>query len=154
MKVFHKKCLLLGFLSLYLSIGASAQDSTTQNRGELSTLSIAFKGKLRSQGALMVALYNRDEVFLKEPTLGKRFPVMELVNQQVFIDSLAIGQQYGIAVFHDLNDNYELDVNLFGYPTEPFAFGNNAQGFFGPPNFNAASVTINATDNVTVITLE
>lgn len=42
---------------------------------------------------------------------------------------------YGIAVFQDLNENEELDTNLFGAPNEPFGFSNNPVIKFSAPKF-------------------
>lgn len=50
--------------------------------------------------------------------------------------------QYVIKLFHDANDNGELDTNLLGIPQEGYGFSNNT-GRFGPPSFEEASVTVN-----------
>ena len=42
---------------------------------------------------------------------------------------------YAVSLFHDENDNGKLDANFMGIPREPYAFSNNAKGFFGPPTF-------------------
>jgi len=52
--------------------------------------------------------------------------------------------RYAIAVFHDKNGNQELDQNLVGAPSEPYGFGNNARGSFGPPSFDAAAIDLPA----------
>jgi uncharacterized protein (DUF2141 family) len=41
---------------------------------------------------------------------------------------------YGIAAFHDEDDDGELDTRIF-IPTEPGCFSNNARPRFGPPSF-------------------
>lgn len=45
---------------------------------------------------------------------------------------------YGIAVYHDENDNDSFDQGVFGIPLEDYGFSNNASGLFGPPDFKAA----------------
>jgi uncharacterized protein (DUF2141 family) len=35
-----------------------------------------------------------------------------------------------------------MDTNFIGMPEEGYGFSNNAKVFFGPPNFGAASFTI------------
>lgn len=49
---------------------------------------------------------------------------------------------YAILVYVDINQNGELDKNLFGIPKEPYGFSNNARGSFGPPSFMAVSIQI------------
>jgi len=50
--------------------------------------------------------------------------------------------RYAVNGFHDQNDNGKLDTNALGVPTEGYGFGNGADGSFGPPKFEAASVNV------------
>ncbi|HSK41756.1 MAG TPA: DUF2141 domain-containing protein, partial [Arenibaculum sp.] len=59
--------------------------------------------------------------------------------------------RYGIAVLHDLDGDGALDRTVFGMPTEPFGFSNDAFGFMGPPEFDAMAFEV--TDPVTKIAL-
>ena len=52
--------------------------------------------------------------------------------------------RFAVAVFHDENDNDELDANFLGVPTEGYGFSRNARGTFGPPSFSEAAVEIPA----------
>jgi len=58
-----------------------------------------------------------------------------------------------IKLFHDVNNNGELDKNLIGMPTEPFGFSNGAVVRFGPPSFEASTFTLGEGDNRHQITL-
>ena len=46
--------------------------------------------------------------------------------------------KYAITIFHDVNDNEELDTNFIGIPKEPYGFSNNPKSSFGPPGFDDA----------------
>jgi uncharacterized protein (DUF2141 family) len=59
----------------------------------------------------------------------------------VTIDSLPPGD-YAFGIFHDENQNNEIDKNWMGIPSEGFAFSNNAMGSFGPPSYTQAKFTI------------
>ncbi len=50
--------------------------------------------------------------------------------------------EFAVAVFHDENDNGELDSNFLGIPTEGYGFSRNATGTFGPPGFSHAAVEV------------
>jgi uncharacterized protein (DUF2141 family) len=52
--------------------------------------------------------------------------------------------KYAIKLFHDLDGTGKLAKNLFGIPTEPYAFSNNATGHMGPPEFNSAAFDVGA----------
>lgn len=43
---------------------------------------------------------------------------------------------YAIRLFHDENENEELDTNFLGIPKEGFGFSNDAMGKFGPKDFS------------------
>lgn len=62
---------------------------------------------------------------------------------RVVFTGLAPGE-YAIKAFHDVNANGELDTNWMGIPREPYAFGNDAMGTFGPPAFDQAKVAVKA----------
>ena len=50
--------------------------------------------------------------------------------------------RYAVAAFHDENDNGDLDTNLLGMPSEGTGFANDPPSSFGPPDFEAAAVTL------------
>jgi len=49
---------------------------------------------------------------------------------------------YAVKLFHDANDNGEMDTNLIGLPQEGYGFSNNG-GSFGPASFSDAKVEVN-----------
>ncbi len=49
--------------------------------------------------------------------------------------------RYAVKLFHDSNDNGELDANMLGIPSEGYGFSNNA-GRFGAPSFEEAAVVL------------
>ena len=61
--------------------------------------------------------------------------------------------RYAVSAFHDENDNGELDVNLVGIPSEGYGFANDPGAAFGPPDFEAAAVTVGEVSEAAVLTL-
>ena len=47
--------------------------------------------------------------------------------------------RYAVSMFHDENENGELDANFLGIPKEGYGASNNARGRLGPPRFEDAS---------------
>lgn len=60
---------------------------------------------------------------------------------------------YAVAVFQDINGNGKLDVNLFGFPKEPFAFSNNIVPRLSIPRFEHCTFRFSATGQVLSINL-
>jgi uncharacterized protein (DUF2141 family) len=59
------------------------------------------------------------------------------------IDNVPPGT-YAVRLYHDKNDNGELDTNMFGVPQEAFGFSNDARGTMGPPDFEEAAFTVDS----------
>jgi uncharacterized protein (DUF2141 family) len=92
------------------------------------------------KGLIRIALFNDEKSFLKVPFEGRSVKADKREVVVVF-ENLPEGE-YALSVFHDENENGELDKNFFGLPKEGFAFGNNAMGSFGPPSFEKAKVVV------------
>ena len=58
--------------------------------------------------------------------------------------------EYAIVVFHDIDDNSELNTSRFGLPKEPYGFSNDAKGLFGPPSFDQAKVELQADRSISI----
>lgn len=48
---------------------------------------------------------------------------------------------YAISVFHDVNNDEDLNTNILGIPKEPFGFSNNPR-ILGPPKFRKCKFTV------------
>jgi uncharacterized protein (DUF2141 family) len=125
-----KKIILLLSMSVMLVVSAAAQN----------TIEITVKNIKAIKGSIRVGLFNSESTFLKDAIDGKIVKVSASEVTVVF-ENLKPGE-YAVSVIHDENDNGELDSNVVGIPKEGFAFGNNAVGMFGPPDFAKAKVTV------------
>lgn len=130
---------------------AASLAAPTALAGELSVTVTNFEPK--AGGQLRAAIYDSPESFDKAAD-----PIAAVLVRQVVDGShVAIGPlppgRYAIRVFQDINGNGKVDTNLFGMPTEPIGFSNDAMGSMGPPSFDAAAVTLGETQAVTAIKL-
>ncbi|MDH3815961.1 MAG: DUF2141 domain-containing protein [Acidobacteriota bacterium] len=51
---------------------------------------------------------------------------------------------FAVSVFHDENDNGELDSVALGIPSEAYGFSADARDLFGPPSFEEARINLAA----------
>ncbi len=87
-------------------------------------------------GSVMIAIYAPADNFLSdEASTTLRIPCDEVNEKKVSL-KLTIGTAYAVAVYHDKNDNLQLDKNFFRYPSEPFGFSNNPGILTGAPSFD------------------
>ncbi|MEO0872832.1 MAG: DUF2141 domain-containing protein [Pseudomonadota bacterium] len=70
--------------------------------------------------------------------------------ETVTIDGLTPGT-YAIKLYHDVDDDGEMDTNPFGMPTEPFGFSNDARGRFGPAKWADAKFDLTSGENAHAI---
>ncbi len=94
-------------------------------------------------GSLRVAIYDSEQNFLidgNEISL-KIAPVKATNALRISISDLPFGK-YAIAIYHDVNNNGQLDKNYLGIPIEPYAFSNNPKVKWRSPTFTETQVEL------------
>ncbi|MFM8241547.1 MAG: DUF2141 domain-containing protein [Crocinitomicaceae bacterium] len=124
------------------------QDTTGNTIDTLSKVVINLSGMQNTNGKVNVALYNSSSTF-NDPNQAYRELFLDCTGSTMTItlDSLLQGE-YAFAIFHDENNNQQIDQNLLSIPTEGFAFSNNAMGTFGPPNWTQSKFSVPASSTV------
>ncbi len=122
---------------------AANQSSSNQISQKKGNLVIEITGFENSEGIAKVALANSKENYEGDtPFKGFNF---KIINNKVAetITGLPYGE-YAIKVYHDENENNEMDKRMFGIPIERYGFSNDAKGSFGPPEFEKASFKLDS----------
>lgn len=92
-----------------------------------------------NEGNLRIAVFNKAEGFRDEKYAIQKKPFKIVPNERTYSFENLVPGKYAIAVYHDRNNNGKLDTNFMGIPTEAYGFSNDVMGWFGPPEFEAAS---------------
>lgn len=135
---------LLTTAAVILPVSAVAAALTVADLSHAADLVIDVGGVRGADGKLMVALHApRDGVPFPDfaGVIAAQWRMAEPGTLRFTFPGLKPGR-YAVAVYHDENDNGELDTNLLGMPIEGFGFSNDARGFAGPPDFDAAAVEV------------
>lgn len=105
----------------------------SQDKGDLI---IEISGFRNDEGKVAVSVHDHDAGFPGGEESRVAGAVVEIRNQQAraVIEGLPFGE-YAISVFHDENDNGELDTNWIGMPKEGVGASNNAKSRMGPPKY-------------------
>jgi uncharacterized protein (DUF2141 family) len=117
---------------------------------QAAELAIRIDNVENNDGQIMVALYDR-AAYMKQPVQTASVEAVAGTTMVQFKE-LAPGD-YAVAVYHDANGNGRLDRNRMGMPVEMSGFSNDAQGFMGPPSFEAARLALPADGRSLTITL-
>lgn len=93
-------------------------------------------------GSIRIAIYRSAETFNDpERAVWKQALEAGLDDQATCeIPQEVLAEQFAIAVYHDKNDNEQLDRSAVGIPTERYGFSNAARGKLGPPAFEEALI--------------
>lgn len=98
-------------------------------------------GNVRNDaGTLLVAVCDASSFLTPNCPYYGRVPAETSPAELVF-DDVAPGR-YAVQVIHDENANDTFDRNLIGLPKEGYGFSNNPHSPFGPPDFDAAAISI------------
>lgn len=127
---------LIAGLSLACASSARAAD-----------LTVAIQGVGERAGTLYWSLFDSAEDFESDGRAVFAARARVVTDElRATIHALPAGR-YAVKLYHDANDNGELDRNLVGIPTEGYGFSNNA-GRRGPPSFEDAAVIV--VDDMTI----
>ncbi|WP_203290943.1 DUF2141 domain-containing protein [Maricaulis parjimensis] len=130
-------------MTALLSLGADSDASLT----------VTVEGLQTPEGAVMMALYADEASWNGGDAVEGRRVVVQGLTATVEFASLPAGD-YAIRMFHDVDGDGELDTNLMGIPSEPFAFSNNARGNFGPASWADAVFTVSPGGNAHALDLQ
>ncbi|MFN7707663.1 MAG: DUF2141 domain-containing protein [Sphingobacteriia bacterium] len=105
----------------------------------------------QAAGTLYITLFSKPQGWPDEAKQAYRTAKVPCGGQQTLhhFANLPAGS-YALAAFQDLNGNGELDTNLFGVPTEPYGFSNNARGTLSAPNFGECEIKLRNQQKITI----
>jgi uncharacterized protein (DUF2141 family) len=129
------------------SLSVRAAAATLLSAGALTAVAaevtVEVRGIIGSDGAVLVAVYDSPEQWLRKPVRAVRLPAQPGQAVRGSLGDLPPGT-YAISAIHDRNGNGKLDANVLGIPTEPYAYSNDASGFTGPARFEQARFSVGA----------
>ncbi|MEM8901061.1 MAG: DUF2141 domain-containing protein [Bacteroidota bacterium] len=101
------------------------------------------------KGTIKVCLVSKEEDFLSSCGYGK-IQVVSGEKETILFEEIKAGT-YALSLYHDQDDNGKLNTDgMFGLPSEPYGFSNNAKGMFGPPSFEKCLFEVEGETRITV----
>jgi uncharacterized protein (DUF2141 family) len=143
-KIVMKRLLAVGTLVLTILLlpMTSLAEDITSGEGQLD---IKITNIKNPSGTIHLSLQNSAQGWLSTDADVKTF--LDVSQEITSTDDIVISVEglpaghYAISLFHDLNENLDLDTNFIGYPKEPFGFS-APMGMMGPPKFEDAVVEV------------
>ncbi len=112
-------------------------------------ITVNIEGASSDNGKIYIGLYDSSDNWLSKRYVSS---VEEISDGKCTTTWTNIPNgTYAISLYHDENNNQELDTGWFGIPTESIACSNGAVGRFGPPTWEDAKFEIKDKDiNLTI----
>ncbi len=140
--------------TVFFSIPLFITFLTTQSlHAQNGTIHLTVQNIQKAEGKVMIAVFKGEENFLEDgKAIAAKIALVEKTGAiSATFPNLPIGDDYSIAVYHDVNGNEKLNTNLFGVPTEPYGFSNNARSKWGAPKYDIARFELNQSPKNMVI---
>lgn len=119
---------------------------------ETATLTVTVSDIETPAGNVSAALFNESGYKSGGQIQGQRVDVTGDTVILVFKD-VPMGE-YGIKLFHDVDNSGEMNTNPFGIPTEPYAFSNSVKGTMGPAKWEKAKFTVSPGETTHAISMK
>jgi len=120
---------------------------------EEGTIIMTIRGIENQGGIMMVALFKEDDKFLKTPSFSREVPISTENEIEVVFKNVPY-RKYAVSIFHDLNENGDLDSNMIMIPKEPVGFSNDYFPKFGPPKFKNAAFDLDQKEMRMIVNLK
>ena len=129
---------LLCHISILLILNTLSFAQTKTDVSKIGKLKLTVIGIENDEGTIAVALANSRDDYESHDTVYRaaNIKIVDKIAEYIF-DELPYGE-YAIKVYHDEDDDGEIDLSFFGVPTEDYGFSNNASGMFGPADYDDA----------------
>lgn len=120
---------------------ASAMQTPNSNASKTASkgLKLTVSGLEPGAGPLRLAIFRSSTSFPNHESASEKHSV-EVTGEVVSTEVPIAASGMAIAAYQDLNNDGKLNKGMFGIPTEPYGFSNNAKGSMGPPSFDSAAL--------------
>jgi len=127
--------------------------SPTLALADLPSVRVVVSGLSPAAGTVEISLFDSADSFMVEPHLQQSGTAGEDGSFETEFVSLPDGE-YAVVVVHDANDNGKLDSGFLGFGGEGYGFSNNAQSWFGWPDFEDAKIMVDQPATLVEISLD
>jgi uncharacterized protein (DUF2141 family) len=124
---------------VFLSLSFSRPLPTSPLVVELKNVRFNLGGTLY----IMVVDENEKPLYQLKRSLKETNPIFTF-------DKLSQGGEYAIKVYHDQNNNGQLDKGIFGQPVEGWGVSNDARGFMSAPPFKKMLVKLDQPKRINI----
>jgi uncharacterized protein (DUF2141 family) len=111
---------------------------------QMKAIKLLISGYETTEGILQVSLESSEKQYYgdEKPYRTVSIRPAKVGNHTEIIIEKISSPLIAVKVFHDVDEDAELDLHLFGFPTEAYGISNNVRAMFGLPDFSDAVVQL------------
>jgi len=113
-------------------------------------LTVCVQSIQNSKGLIEFALYKNPALFTQTGKTHRLARVDAKAPEVKFQFTDLEATNYAVVVYHDDNSNKICDKNMFGIPTEAYAFSNNKRPKLSAPSFEECAVKLDKDKVITI----
>ncbi|MFM6934213.1 MAG: DUF2141 domain-containing protein [Flavobacteriales bacterium] len=113
-------------------------------------LTVCVQSIQNSKGLVEFALYKNPALFTQTGKTHRLARVDAKAPEVKFQFTDLEATNYAVVVYHDDNSNKICDKNMFGIPTEAYAFSNNKRPKLSAPSFEECAVKLDKDKVITI----
>ena len=141
------------YINILLILLITYTSTFSNHLAEEGTIIITIKNIENQGGIMMVAIFKEDDKFLETPSFSQEIPLSTETEIEVIFENIPY-RKYAVSIFHDLNENGDLDSNMIRIPKEPVGFSNDYFPKFGPPKFKNAAFDLDQKEMRMIVNLK
>lgn len=143
--------MIYNFHFFILALASVLPSSYVQQNTNECKLVVEIDNIKHTNGQVMQIAISKKGDFLKD-TSPFQYAVVETKDSKISETFKLPAGDYAVSVYQDVNGNGKMDKNVFGAPTEPYAFSRNYKPVFRAPKFDEVKINLNG-DRKTIISL-
>ena len=122
------------FIVFFLFISSMSQRVLAQQ--DSTTITVTVTELRNNNGMVGITIFNSEDGFPSDPDKAIEKRYVEIKNQiaETKFENLPSGK-YAIAVYHDEDEDGEIETNFIGIPKEGTGSSNNPKSRMGPPRY-------------------
>lgn len=145
MKSFRGLVLSWLFVSALLVVAAG---------GDEGAIVVVVEGSETTDGSIRISVYGSKDSFLREPVLNRAAKPGPEGRTEIVFRRDELPPEFAIILYHDVNDNGEMETGFMRIPKEPYGLSNNPGFRMGPPRYAASVVNRDSIEDALVIRLK
>ena len=88
-----------------------------------------------ANGKVLISVFNSEDAFPDVIAEAVLTGIVEIENNTAIHEIELEEGEYAISIMHDENENYTMDTNVMGIPTEGYGMSNNVKSTMGMPSY-------------------